>query len=283
MKKPLVIYHGMCMDGIAAAWCFWKHWKDAMDYHPGVYGQNPPDVTGRVVYLVDFSYPAKTIIAMSRVAERIVILDHHDTLLRDLNEIGRETVNVFTDDCTKLYSGCLIAWKYTQNLVVRADPLPLVMAHIQDYDLWLHALNDTKEVVAGIKSYPQSIEAYDKLMDLDLVGVTMLKERGKILVDQFEADMGAILSMTKREMMIGDDIVPVCNANGHYASYLGNLLCEGVPFAATYYDTALGRVFSLRSSPEGKDVSKIARLYGGGGHVHAAGFKVLRTHTLAKL
>ena len=159
----------------------------------------------------------------------------------------------------------------------------MVMAHIQDHDLWTHSLQDTREVVAGIKSYPQSIEAYDALMDLDLMGVTMLKERGKILVQQFDADMKSVLAMTKREMMIGDDIVPVCNANGHYASYLGNELCKGVPFAATYYDTAYGRVFSLRSEPEGKDVSKIARVFGGGGHVHAAGFKVLRNHLLAKL
>lgn len=283
MKKPLVIYHGMCMDGIAAAWCFWKHWKEAMDYFPGVYGQNPPDVKGRIVYLTDFSYSASTIIAMAKVAEKIIILDHHDTLIRDLSAIEQETSNVVTQHCTKLYSGCMITWKYVQNFLNLQDSLPLVMAHIQDHDLWTHSLQDTREVVAGIKSYPQSIEAYDALMDLDLMGVTMLKERGKILVQQFDADMKSVLAMTKREMMIGDDIVPVCNANGHYASYLGNELCKGVPFAATYYDTAYGRVFSLRSEPEGKDVSKIARVFGGGGHVHAAGFKVLRTHTLAKL
>jgi nanoRNase/pAp phosphatase (c-di-AMP/oligoRNAs hydrolase) len=49
-------------------------------------------------------------------------------------------------------------------------------------------------------------------------------------------------------------------------------MSEGEPFAATYYDSPRGRVFSLRSQEGGEDVSKIAVLYGGGGHQHAAGF-----------
>ena len=42
------------------------------------------------------------------------------------------------------------------------------------------------------------------------------------------------------------------------------------------------RVFGLRSSDEGIDVSDVARQYGGGGHAKAAGFKVPRDHDLAK-
>lgn len=52
-------------------------------------------------------------------------------------------------------------------------------------------------------------------------------------------------------------------------------LCQGEPFAAAYWDEADGtRRWSLRSSEtDGVDVSEIAKLYGGGGHVHAAGFR----------
>ena len=54
----------------------------------------------------------------------------------------------------------------------------------------------------------------------------------------------------------------------------GNLMSEGEPFAACYWDTPKGRVFSLRSKPEGVDVSAIAATYGGGGHKNASGFQV---------
>lgn len=49
---------------------------------------------------------------------------------------------------------------------------------------------------------------------------------------------------------------------------------EGEKFAACYWDTPDGRVFSLRSTDDGMDVSEIAKVFGGGGHEHASGFKV---------
>ena len=51
-------------------------------------------------------------------------------------------------------------------------------------------------------------------------------------------------------------------------------MSEGEPFAACYYETAKGRVYSLRSREGGVDVSVIASLFGGGGHKNAAGFRI---------
>ena len=53
-------------------------------------------------------------------------------------------------------------------------------------------------------------------------------------------------------------------------------MAQGKPFAACYWDTPTGRVFSLRSTTEGSDVAKIAATYGGGGHRSAAGFQAPR-------
>lgn len=58
-------------------------------------------------------------------------------------------------------------------------------------------------------------------------------------------------------------------------------MAQGEPFAACYWDTPTHRIFSLRSSDTGMDVSTIAKQYGGGGHVHAAGFRVNRDSILA--
>lgn len=54
----------------------------------------------------------------------------------------------------------------------------------------------------------------------------------------------------------------------------GHLLCKGEAFAGCYWDTPKGRVFGLRSTDEGVDVSEIAKQFGGGGHRNAAGFTV---------
>lgn len=61
----------------------------------------------------------------------------------------------------------------------------------------------------------------------------------------------------------------------------GHELAKGQPFAACYWDTPQGRVFSLRSSADGVDVAEIAKQYGGGGHRNAAGFRVTYVQALA--
>ena len=63
--NPLCIYHGLCADGFTAAWVVWKFYGEGhVDFHPGTHGDPPPEVDGREVYLVDFSYPRPVIEAM---------------------------------------------------------------------------------------------------------------------------------------------------------------------------------------------------------------------------
>lgn len=75
-------------------------------------------------------------------------------------------------------------------------------------------------------------------------------------------------------MVIGGYKVKVANLPYTFSSDAGHELALGNPFGACYWDTPEGRVFSLRSTDEGIDVSSIAASYGGGGHRNAAGFKL---------
>ena len=88
--------------------------------------------------------------------------------------------------------------------------------------------------------------------------------------------------ITKRFMTIGGvQDVPVANLPYTLTSDAGHAMCntpyDGTndlpPFAACYWDTPEGRVFSLRSVGN-FDVSEIAKKYGGGGHKNAAGFRI---------
>lgn len=69
-------------------------------------------------------------------------------------------------------------------------------------------------------------------------------------------------------------MVPVACLPYTLSSDAGHMMAKGEPFAACYWDTPEGRCFSLRSAEDGMDVSEIAKDYGGGGHKHAAGFRV---------
>lgn len=87
-------------------------------------------------------------------------------------------------------------------------------------------------------------------------------------------DIHELLAVTTSFMVIGGHRVPAANLPYTMSSDAGHELASKQPFAACYWHTPDGVAFSLRSAPDGLDVSEIAAQYGGGGHRHAAGFKV---------
>jgi oligoribonuclease NrnB/cAMP/cGMP phosphodiesterase (DHH superfamily) len=271
-QKPLVIYHKNCLDGFAAAWCFHHLEADGFEFYAASYNKPPPDVKGRFVYIVDFSYPRDVTEQMLETAAFIVILDHHESAITRLSDLEHSNLYKVLD---KTKSGAMLAWDFcfwTQA--------PKVLEHIQDRDLWLFKLPNTRQIAAVVALGGFSFEAYDKLMldpDLDrmiIEGFVLEKQQQKAVKDLSE--------LCTRPMNIGGYIVPCANVPPMFASDMGNLLSKDEPFAATYFDTNHSRMFSLRSSPQGINVAKIAEHYGGGGHEHAAGFKVDRDHRLAK-
>lgn len=300
--KPLCIYHANCCDGFGAAWVVRKYFgPDGVDFHPGSYGHPPPDVTGRAVILVDFSYKRAVLGEMASRAQSVLVLDHHKTAAADLADlplpVGYGPVGPSRSDygyvdvkagympeamaacarehnCAPLYalfdmdrSGAGITWDF----FFPDQRRPVLIDHIEDYDLWRKVMPHTEEIHAAIRSFPFDFDEWDRIEasgvgDLLLVGETLVRQRAK--------DVDEAVAVTRRQMRIGGHLVPVANLPHFMSSAAGNLMAVGQPFAASYWDTPTGRVFSLRSNDAGLDVSKIAEAYGGGGHRNAAGFKV---------
>ena len=104
--------------------------------------------------------------------------------------------------------------------------------------------------------------------------VADLQKEGIPLLRSHQKDVDQLVRLTRRRMKIGGFEVPVANIPPTMVSDAGELLAQGAPFAACYWDSSRARVFSLRSTKDGLDVSAIAQRYGGGGHAHAAGFRV---------
>jgi hypothetical protein len=59
--KTICIYHGNCADGFGSAWVV-RRWAkeegvlDDFEFFPATYQKAPPDVEGKNVVMVDFSY-----------------------------------------------------------------------------------------------------------------------------------------------------------------------------------------------------------------------------------
>lgn len=291
MYRPLCIYHGNCADGFGAAWVVNRHFKGEVDFHPGFYGADPPDVAGRDVIMVDFSYKRPVLDAMAQSARSILILDHHKTAQEDLSgyfaplgpwrqhldyihlraaqdhiEGKRPIVHAIFD---MNRSGAGLAWDYFNPNVLR----PSLIDHVEDRDLWRFNLDGSAELHAALMSYPLEFDLWnDWSLERDLFP---LKTEGVAITRKLKQDVAHILSVATRRMVIGGVDVPVANLPYMMASEAAGDMAENAPFAATYYDGATARHFSLRSrGADGMDVAEIAKGYGGGGHRNAAGFQM---------
>lgn len=270
MKNTLCIYHANCADGFGAAWAY-RRANPFADFHAAGYGSAPPDVTGLNVVIVDFSYKRPVLLDMAKQAKSILILDHHKSAQQDLIDLPHNITAVFDME----RSGAMITW---QTHFPDEEP-PALIKHIQDRDLWRFELSHTKEIMAAVFSHPYTFKIWDNLM---AASPELIIHQGEAILRKHNKDIQEISDSNSRYIKILGTTVPVCNAPHTMASDIGHILGKDQPYAATYQDTADCRKFSLRSAPDGADVSQIAQRFGGGGHKNAAGFSVPRHHPLAK-
>ena len=301
-RKTMCIYHGNCADGFGAAWVVRKALGSDVEFVAGIYGQEPPDVAGKDVVIVDFSYKYDILAALARKANSVIVLDHHKSAAEDLARfesfhagveedtrrddgatlLGWKTAHVMANSqngptiacCFDMNrSGAMLAW---DHYFPNQEP-PQLLRHIEDRDLWLFKLEGTREIQANLFSYPYDFEVWDQLMAADVL--TLISD-GAAIERKHHKDVAELVGVTKRRLKIGGFDVPVASLPYTLTSDAGHLMAQGEPFAACYWDTPTGRVFSLRSTDEGIDVSEIASQYGGGGHRNASGFRVPFGHEL---
>lgn len=265
MSIPLCIYHKNCLDGFTGAWVVNRACEGEVDFFPGVYQEDPPDVRDRDVIFVDFSYKRPVMQKILDEATSVVIIDHHASAITDLDGLP------FADSLLNVdRSGAMLAW----NFYFAGEDPPLFIKYVQDRDLWKWELPDSKEVSASMFTYPYDFAYFDWFALMDSDGIKALADEGRALHRKQMKDIDELIRSNKRSMVIGGHTVPVANIPYLMASEACNIMAEGVKFAASYSDTSRGRAFSLRSREDGIDVSEVAKLYGGGGHKHAAGFTV---------
>lgn len=290
MTKNLCIYHGNCADGFGAAWAVRKALSDDVEFHAGVYQQPPPDVTGKDVILVDFSYKRAVLLEMAKTAHSIIVLDHHKSAAEDLEGIPeipnpvRADPKPYDPQVYHIYAGCwdipplfaefdmdrsgaTMAWDFFHP----GEARPRLIAHIEDRDLWRFKMDGTREIQANLFSLPYDFDVWDTLMESP---VDDLIKDGRAIERKHFKDIREFIEAAGHRMVIAGYDVPALNAPYFWSSDAGHIMSEGEPFAACYWNTAEGRVFSLRSANDGLDVSEIATLFGGGGHKNAAGFSV---------
>ncbi len=268
MAKPLVIYHANCLDGFGAAVAAYSYFSQRgmeADYYAAKHGHEPPECGGRDVYIVDFSYRRATLEHICTVARQVTILDHHITAKDDLDGLADEQPNL-TVVFDMERSGAVITWEH-----LHSTPVPQLLLHVQDRDLWRFNLEGTDEINTALMSHAFTFDYWLSLID-DPQGLAQLRNEGETL-NRYRRQLVDQYKMRAVQGTIAGYQVPVVNAPHAIISELVGELAEGHPFAAGYRDMGTRRSWSLRSSKDGGvDVARVAEQFGGGGHRNAAGF-----------
>jgi oligoribonuclease NrnB/cAMP/cGMP phosphodiesterase (DHH superfamily) len=289
VKTTLCLYHADA-DGACSAWVVRKVHPDA-ECMPVKYGDAVPlDLAkGRLVYVVDFSYPVDELRALTNAANGLIVIDHHKTGRDRLRavEFGPD-VECYFDERR---AGCGLTW----DTLFPGKPRPWWVDYVEDRDLWRFDLPDSKAVNAYLASLPFGPETYDVLSPLhaaarnraprDVIAAgeailryqrqqveTFCRQAYRAQLPRVHPYQAVVYDGDFQDLRGSFDEIPIANTPA-LISEVGNALAIGEPFSATWYLRADGRVrWSLRSVDGGADVSEIAKLYGGGGHKHAAGF-----------
>ncbi len=259
----VVIYHANCNDGFGAAYSAWKLLGNRAEYFAASHGAPPPDVTGKKVVVLDFSYNNETTKKMIEQAEELWVIDHHKSNMVELHDISNTHF-----DMNK--SGAMLSWDFFHP----GKEAPKFIQYIQDRDLWKWELPYSKEFSAAFDMVLWDFEEYEKFED-DSVFDDAVK-RGSYILAYSKTVIKKVCDKASARKYNDYDVMVVNSS--HWMSEIGAQLAKDCDFAMIwYYDHHENNYkCSLRAFHDTMDVSEIAKQYGGGGHRKAAGF------TLAK-
>jgi len=275
--KTVIVYHDKCFDGLGALWAVLRNLDFSEDLddeindgllilHAANYGQEPPDVAGCDVIMVDFSYPRDVMEQLIADANSFICLDHHKTAQEAL--AGLPGCHFDMDQ-----SGAGMAWRHFAK---QSAMTPYFLSYIEDRDIWRKALPWTEEVNAYIGSIVdfgrpvlENLYAFDRIQDMtpqEMAGIGGPLRRVNLSHVESCASMWFFVTLKN-----GVEL-PCVLGTAKVASEVGNLLCAHTDLATALVITSggAGRFGMSFRSTAGK-AAELAKLYGGGGHLNAAG------------
>ncbi len=265
--SPLVLYHASCMDGIASAVCAHRALAGQAEFVAMAYDQSPPDVAGRKVFILDFSFEPAVLQHMLNVAQSVTLLDHHESAWKSLKPHafccgeGKKLFHIEMGKC-----GARLTWEH----FFPGQPLPALVRIVETHDLWTAARSSYKDALAYLEGLPKTLDAWLPLLDAT---EELLLERGR----QAQGMSDAVASLCRElerqahPVTLGGVSGWAVNAPHELRNEMGNLLAlRHGTFGLTWHVTADRKVkVSLRGG-DNFEVLPLAEPFGAKGHPRAA-------------
>jgi len=278
-----IIYHTQCNDGTASLWSaiYYKEIREKIPCKAGVLPNLTPHEKN--ILFVDICPKFEYLLTISKTANNIVVLDHHQTTIDDYEKNKFECPDNLKIILDKERAGCQITWDYFH----RCDR-PWFINYTADRDLWAWKLPNSKEITLTIYENnmldPYNLDKITKLLNFTEEDLMLAKIKNK----QIEQAVNKAVEAT---MVVNEKKYNIWIGNITYGdrSDLGNQLAtkplnNGTQpdFSATWIYEPKSREWwiSLRGHKLSPDLSQIASFYEGGGHKLASGLVIKYPKTL---
>ena len=282
IKYSIIHHGGSCADGFMAAWLMYHSLKEddtefTYELIPMHYNDPLPEIKGKHVYIVDFSLPIEELLKMTASGKSVVMLDHHKTAADLYGGYGEITKceHIYIS-ILEQYSGCgmvLNAILENGSSGFITPRITLVSNAIQDRDLWKFKLPNTEIICSIMRSVPMTIETWDNVL---------LEETDQEFNERFlranyyhQHNLELANSMAEKATLIQFQgyTIPIVNCVQNI-SETGNILSNKYNMSMSYFITDTKVIVSMRSKSKEYDVASLCKIYGGGGHLSAAGFSI---------
>lgn len=282
-----IIYHKNCPDGFTGLVLFLctRLWEEGNTIiYPDVpFSKNiPPDIENKNIIIIDVAYNSKLLNEIVTLANNVLFIDHHVSIKNDIDKINNNKLKVYYDVNE---SGASLVWKYFYS----NEKIPKFIKYISSNDigkwenkkvLYFSTFFETK---MDLKPTLENFNNILKLYNTDYLNKCIKK--GK---KYFEYKMFVIKNYSKKTVIkifpnnkilnnypeLNDQQynVGVINGGCPNVSLLGNYICSNYDcdFCIIWTYDFDKYIISMRSIKI--DVSKIAYIFGGGGHSGAATF-----------
>ena len=270
--QPLVLYHDRCADGFAAALAAWRFYGGQVQCLGLSHGQirnveELPPLAGRAVYVLDFSFGPELLAEIDARAAKLVLLDHHKSAAEQLAGFACRC-GALHFDMTK--SGARLAWE----LFHPEAPLPDLLRHVEDRDLWAWQYPETAGYVAALDMEPFDFARWQQIADFAPAETAAFVARGQAMDEKFR-HLAQDVAGGAQPLLFNGQAGLMVNAPGAFHSLVGELLSKQCgTFALMWAVAKDGQVKVGLRSQRGYDCSPLAVSMGGGGHAQACGFRL---------
>lgn len=285
--KIVIIYHFPCQDGFASriiADHFLKPISSQLFHIPGQHNNTPnlEYIVNSHVYFLDFAYSRDVMESICKLAKSVTILDHHVSSKKSLEGLNKkfDNVAVYYDEANRNdYSGVGITWEYFNRLYNNKSgvPLPKLAKHIQDRDLWKFELPNTREICTALDSYDWHYTKWYDAMFNNTDNYSSMVAIGETLLAYQDTIVNHFLETIIFEDLFGFENVPVVTncPKMLISTVLEKLYNKYPPISVgrSWSNDEKMWTWSIRTNKTAPIADKIAVAFGGGGHVHASGFK----------